>query len=155
MPSVTYRAATLDDLAALAGLRYEMQIEEKHDPALMTRAAYVAAYEAEMREEFARGRALAWLAEADGQAVASVTLLWWVVPPSVEWPVRRRGQVSNVFTRPAYRRWGISRHLMGLLLAAARERGLQRLVLWSSEAGQPLYEGLGFGESRALEIEFE
>jgi GNAT superfamily N-acetyltransferase len=155
MAGVTYRAATLDDLAALAGLRYEMQIEEAHDAARMTRAAYVAAYGATMREEFARGRALAWLAEADGQAVAAVTLLWWVVPPSVEYPVRRRGQVSNVYTRPAYRRRGISRHLMELLLAAARELGVQRLVLWASAMGQPLYTGLGFAPSRALEIDLE
>ena len=127
----------------------------EHDAALMTRAAYVATYMAEMRVEFAQGRALAWLAEADGQAVAGVTLLIWTVPPSVEWPVRRRGQVSNVFTRPEYRRRGISRRLMERLLAAARERGIQRLVLWASPEGQPLYAGLGFAPSRALEMNLD
>lgn len=155
MGDVTYRAAKLDDLETLAGLRYDMQLDMAHDISLMAHDAYVATYVSEMRDEFMRGRALAWLAEAGGQAVAAVTLLWWVVPPSVEWPVRRRGQVSNVYTRPAYRRRGISRHLMELLLATARERGIQRLVLWASAMGQPLYEGLGFGPSRAMEIDFE
>lgn len=155
MSDVTFRMATLDDVEKLAGLRYNMQLDMGHDPALMPRDTYMAAYAAQMRDEFARGRALAWLAEDAGQVVAAVTLLCWVVPPSVEWPVRKRGQVSNVYTCPAYRRQGISRRLMELLLAAAREKGIQRLVLWASPMGHPLYAGLGFGASRAMELDFE
>lgn len=155
MSEVSYRAATLDDVKTLATMRYAMQLDMAHDPTHMAREDYIGTYAAEMREEFARGRALAWLAEANGEAVAAVTLLVWVVPPSVEWPARRRGQVSNVFTLPAYRRQGISHRLMEMLLGAARERGIQRLVLWSSPMAVPLYEGLGFAPSRALEIEFE
>jgi GNAT superfamily N-acetyltransferase len=155
MGEITYRVATLGDLETLAGLRYDMQLDMADDPSPMARDVYIATYTIQMREEFIRGRALAWLAEDGGQAVAAVTLLWWVVPPSVEWPVRRRGQVSNVYTRPAYRRRGISRRLMELLLAAVRERGIQRLVLWASPMGEPLYKGLGFGPSRAMEMDFE
>ncbi|HEV7128939.1 MAG TPA: GNAT family N-acetyltransferase [Ktedonobacterales bacterium] len=153
MSEITYRTAARDDVATLAALRWAMQVEHGHASADGGEAAYIATYVAEMRGEFERGRALAWIAEAGGQAVASVTLIWWVVPPAVGHPVRRRGQVSNVFTRTAYRRQGLARHLMRLLLDHARAEHIQRVVLWSSEMGEPLYRGLGFMPGRGMQID--
>jgi GNAT superfamily N-acetyltransferase len=105
-----------------------------------------------MATEIERGRIHGWIAEHDGQPVAAVTLIWWVVPPSLDHPRRRRGQVSNVFTRPDYRRRGISRELMQRLIAHARELGIHRLVLWASEMGEPMYRGLGFEQSHGMEM---
>jgi GNAT superfamily N-acetyltransferase len=155
MAEVICRAATPDDLETLGRLRWEMQLDEMHGApgdAARDPAPYVATYRAELGPEFARGRARAWLAEVDGEAAAAVTLLWWVVPPSVDLPRRRRGQISNVYTRPAHRRRGLSRRLLTLLIAEARALGVQRLVLWPSEMGEPLYAGLGFAPSRGMEL---
>jgi GNAT superfamily N-acetyltransferase len=154
VPDITYRAATLDDLPTLALLRWEMQVDwrEDADTFVATREPYIATYCAAMGAELRAGRMHAWLAEHEGAPVAAVTLLTWVVPPTLEHPRRARGQVSNVYTRPAYRRQGISRALMGLLLDHGREHGIHRMVLWSSAMGRPLYASLGFSESEALEF---
>jgi GNAT superfamily N-acetyltransferase len=151
---IAFRPATLDDLPILFGLRWEMQQEQHPENPLpeSARASYLAAYALEMRGEMERDRMRAWLAVVDGQPVAAVTLLWWVVPPTIDQPRRRRGQVSNVFTRPAYRRRGLSRQLMTLLIAHARERGISRLILWPSRMGEPLYRGLGFIGSQGMEL---
>jgi GNAT superfamily N-acetyltransferase len=155
MAEISYRAATLDDLETLAALRWEMQIEGDSDLVEAAgRETYIATYCAEMRAEMQRGRLCAWIAEAESQPVASVSLIWWVVPPTIQHPRRRRGQVSNVYTRPAYRRQGISRQLMLLLLEHAHAQGIQRLVLWASEMGAPLYASLGFAPSGAMERNF-
>jgi ribosomal protein S18 acetylase RimI-like enzyme len=154
MPTVTYRAATPDDAAALAALRWENQAE-RH-PELQPRdtlAEYTAVYIEQVRDELARGIHRAWLAEADGEVVASVALVWWVMPPNPDEHQRRRGFVTSVYTRPAYRRQGVARQLMTMLIEHARAEGLQRLILWSSEMGRPLYEDLGFTPSRGLEID--
>lgn len=153
MPEVTYRAATLEDLPALAQLRWEMQVDWRDDAATFAaaREPYIATYCAAMREEMRAGRMCAWLAEADGAPVAAVTLMTYLVSPSLEEPRRVRGQVSNVYTRPAYRRLGISRILMGQLLEWARAHDVLRLLLWSSEMGRPLYASLGFAASDAME----
>ena len=154
MAEIIYSAATEDDLPALALLRWEMQVEWREHPEDLAAARdpYIAAYCDQMREELRAGRMHAWLAEADGAPVAAVTLITWLVPPSLDEPRRLRGQVSNVYTRPAWRRKGISRALMRLLLDWARAHQVLRLLLWASDMGRPLYASLGFGASDAMEL---
>ena len=150
MTSVTYRAATPADLRALAELRWQMEAEMHGVSGSFD--AYLAAYVNATRADLASGAHQAWLAEDDGAAVAVAILVVWIVPPHVGDTMRKRGYVSSVYTRPEYRRQGHSRHLMTLLMDAARHQGLQRLILWASDVGRPLYESLGFAPSRAMEI---
>ena len=154
MSDITYRVATPADLETLAELRWQMQAEEHPGLAFApgARARYIATYRGEMLSEMEHGRLCAWIAEDAGRPIGAVTLIWWLVPPSLDHPHRVRGQVSNVFTQPAYRRRGISRRLMLLLIGHARELGIHRLVLWASEMGEPLYLGLGFARSHAMEL---
>jgi ribosomal protein S18 acetylase RimI-like enzyme len=154
MPTVTYRQATGDDLEALASLRFEMEVEQGHEDATgnVDLRVYAQAYANSTGQEMKGRRNRAWLAEADGEAVGCVLLVWWALPPTLANFTRKRGFVSSVFTRPAYRRQGIARHLMQMLIAFAREEGVERLILWSSPMGRPLYEELGFTGSRGLEL---
>jgi hypothetical protein len=41
---------------------------------------------------------------------------------------------------------------MEMLVEYAREQKIQRLVLWASDMGRPLYESLGFRDSRGMEL---
>jgi GNAT superfamily N-acetyltransferase len=154
MSAITFRQATHDDLKALASLRFEMEVEQGNEDAGsdVDPHTYAQAYANSTGEEMKGRRNRAWLAEADGNAVACVLLVWWVLPPTFDTFTRKRGFVSSVFTRPAYRRQGIARHLMQMLIASAREEGVGRLILWSSEMGRPLYEQLGFTGSHGLEL---
>lgn len=155
MPAITYRAATPDDVAALAALRWE-NVAERH-PERQSRDTldeYTAAFIEQTRDELARGTHRAWLAEAGGEAVACVILVQWIMPPNPDEHRRRRGFVTSVYTRPAYRRQGVARQLMTMLIEHARVDGIQRLILWSSEMGRPLYEDLGFAPSTGFELDF-
>ena len=155
MGEITYRKATADDLEALARLRWAMQFErqEEHPSDPATWETYLAAYRDAFAEQIAQGGFDAWLAEDGSQAVSCVILLWWRTPPIFDQLVRRRGMVSSVYTLPEYRRRGISRQLMLLLIAEAKELQIRRLVLWASEMGRPMYEGLGFAQSDAMELD--
>ena len=148
--SVTFREATTEDLPALAELRWEMEVERHSQQ--FSLEVYAAAFDRSMREEMERGHFRAWLAEADGQAVACVVLIWWPTPPHFENLNRKRAFVSSVYTRPDYRRRGIGRTLMTMLMDASRGMGIQRLILWASDMGRPLYEELGFTDSRGMEF---
>jgi GNAT superfamily N-acetyltransferase len=155
MSDITYRMATPADVETLADLRWQMQAEWQAEAAHApgARQRYIATYRAAMLPELERGRLRAWIAaDAAGQPVAAVTLIWWLVPPSLDHPHRPRGQVSNVFTHPDYRRRGIARELMLLLIAYARDQGIQRLILWASDMGEPLYQGLGFERGHGMEL---
>ncbi|MGH2517769.1 MAG: GNAT family N-acetyltransferase [Ktedonobacterales bacterium] len=152
---VTYSAATADDIPALARLRWAMEAERHPERReTVSQDEYAAAYAAAVRADLERGTHRAWIAWADGEPVACVTLIWWAMPPTPANLRRKRGFVSSVFTLPAYRRRGISRRLMELLIEGARGEGIDRLVLWASDMGRPLYEGLGFEQCRGLEFNF-
>ena len=155
MGEITYRKATADDLEALARLRWAMQAERQadHPSDSETWETYLAAYRDAFAEQTSSGGFDAWLAEDGGLAVSCVVLLWWRTPPVFDQLVRRRGMVSSVYTLPEYRRRGISRNLMLLLIARAKELRIYRLVLWASEMGRPMYEGLGFAQSDAMELD--
>lgn len=62
----------------------------------------------------------------------------------------QEGLVLNVYTVPAWRRRGVSKHLMETVVAWAAEAGIVRLVLAASPAGRPLYEKIGFVATREM-----
>jgi GNAT superfamily N-acetyltransferase len=155
MGEFTYLKATVDDLEALARLRWAMQVERQvdHPSDPQTWETYLAAYRDAFAEQISHGGFDAWLAEDNGQVVSCVVLLWWRTPPIYNQLVRRRGMVSSVYTLPEYRRMGISRQLMLMLIARAKELEIYRLVLWASAMGRPMYEGLGFEPSHSMELD--
>lgn len=149
---IHYRMATAADVETLADLRWQMAAE--YHAETVTRDEYIAAYCATVRGELERGSYLAWLAEADGRPVASTVLIWWPMPPNFDELQRSRGYVSSVFTHPDFRRMGLARTLMEMLIAQARRRGISKLLLNSSSMGRPLYLSMGFVvPERGLEID--
>ena len=65
----------------------------------------------------------------------------------------RHAHVNAVYVKPAFRRQGIARRLMQLVIAWARERDCSRVRLRTSEDGRFLYESLGFREGREMELD--
>lgn len=148
---IRFRVATVADIETLADLRWEMATE--YQTGQVTRDEYIAAYREATRDELASGRYVAWLAEANGQAVACTVLIWWQMPPNLEELHRRRGYVSSVYTHPDYRRLGLARTLMEMLVTKARELHVSKLLLSSSSMGRPLYLSMGFVvNERGLEL---
>lgn len=152
--AITYRLATVDDVEALAALKWAMETE-RHPEHDADRAAYLAAACASIQSEIERGAQIGFLAESGEEVVACAVLIWWPMLPTLTDLHRVRGYVSSVYTAPAYRRQGIARTLMETLMARAREMGMSRLMLWASEMGRPLYLDLGFIPSRGLEWNVE
>lgn len=151
--AIAYREATTADVETLADLRWRMETERhpEHPATEANYAAYLEAARQDIHAEIAAGRHIAFLAEADGAAVACAILIWWTMPPSLTSSHRKRGYVSSVYTDPAWRRNGVARALMERLIACARAMGMRRLILKASDMGRPLYLDLGFVPSRALE----
>ena len=68
-------------------------------------------------------------------------------------PLPKRPMVVNVYTEPSFRRRGIARALMNVIVDWCREYGFGTIILHASDEGRPLYESLGFmptGEMRLL-----
>ena len=62
----------------------------------------------------------------------------------------------NVYTHPDFRRQGVGRRMVSLLIDEARNRGISEISLDATEAGRPLYESLGFrGSDECMVLELK
>ena len=52
--------------------------------------------------------------------------------------------LMNIYTKEEYRGQGVGKAIAGWLVDYAKERGIMKIYLETSECGRPLYESLGF-----------
>ena len=91
-------------------------------------------------------------AEEEGSLVAACMVCFYETCPMVDNPSGKYGELRNVYTKPAYRRKGISEKLVCMALEKAKERGVTKLRLHYTDDGLPLYQKLGFvPEERYME----
>ena len=66
------------------------------------------------------------------------------VMPTWHNPSGWKAYIMNMYTAPDYRRRGIAWHVLELLTAEIRSRGITAIALEATEMGRPLYEKFGF-----------
>ena len=89
------------------------------------------------------------LAECDGAAIVGGGGVL-VVP----WPGTQphRAWIQNVYVAPEFRRRGIAREIMSMLIDWCRAQGFQSVNLHASSDGRPLYEQLGFEATNEMRL---
>jgi ribosomal protein S18 acetylase RimI-like enzyme len=140
--TVAIRAATAEDAAALAALRWEFraplrQVSEDRD-------AFVARCAGWMRARLADGGAWrAWVADAGGEIVGTVWLqMMEKLPNPVDEP-EVHGYVTNLYVRESAR-GGVGGRLLAAALEACAAAGVHQAFLWPTQRSRPLYRRLGF-----------
>ena len=92
----------------------------------------------------ADGSFVSWVAVAGGEIIATSGMSFFEKPPYYGNPTGRIGLLSSMYMVPAYRRRGIAKKLLGLVVNEAECRGCGTVQLTASAAGVPLYENFGF-----------
>jgi GNAT superfamily N-acetyltransferase len=141
--SYAIRRATPDDAALLAEHRARVW-REVGDWDAGAMAAQVPVWTAWFHEALADGVYVSFVAEENGEAIASGSLLVHVAIPRPGWPADREGRVQSVYVIPHARRRGIARALMDHVMEYARAAMLIRLTLHPSDEARPMYAALGF-----------
>ncbi len=152
MTRVRIRQATLADAAELARLRWDFspdQVAASGQPF----AEFAAGFAEFLRAALAGDGWAIWVAERDGRLVANVYVR---LVPKVPRPGRFGavyGYVTNVYVEPDARNQGIGSAMLDTVIAWARERRLEFLIVWPSEESVLFYERAGFRRSPdALEL---
>ncbi len=143
---LTIRRATVNDAAELARMRAASTFE-RHGGDAVAAAAYEKQCAAFFAAELARGESFlrSWIAQRDGAVVGGASLT--LVPTLPRFGSAFEGsdgRIRDVYVIPAFRRSGIARALMQVVLAEAAAAGVDRLSLGSSKMGWELYRSLGF-----------
>lgn len=91
----------------------------------------------------------AFVAIEDEDIIATVLLLIIEKPANPSYMNGKIGNVLNVYTRPEYRRKGLAKTLMQMLIKESEEKQLDFIELKATKDGFNLYKQLGFKEVKS------
>ena len=141
---IEYKIAKNEDIELLMSSRLEMLKVVNNLPADYE---YTEEIVRESRDYFLNGDHITVLAIDDGKVIgcASMSFMW--IMPTFSHPTGRRAHLMNVYTRSEYRRQGIARKMVNMLIDETWKRGATEISLDATTMGRPLYESLGFTNS--------
>ena len=111
------------------------------------------AVEAQLRTGLDDGRFFAAVVDGDGPghlAGSGVGMVWERLAGPGDGGAF--GYIQSMATDPSWRRRGVARAVIELLLDGFRARGVTRVGLHYTTDGEPLYRSLGFTEPRQPEL---
>ncbi len=91
---------------------------------------------------------MAFVAKENNTIISTAFLVIMEKPANLNFITGTIGEVLNVYTCKEYRRQGIARQLMEMLIDYAKACKLDFLELKATSDGYPLYKKLGFNETQ-------
>jgi GNAT superfamily N-acetyltransferase len=148
----TIRRASTDDVATIVahrrGMFYDMGY---HDEAALDSMSVK--FQPWVLARIKSDEYSAWLVlDAEGSVVAGASLWLMDWPPHMVGSGARRGYILNVYTEPEFRRRGLARCLMEVIVEWCRRNGIDTVILHASPRGRTLYESLGFKATNEMRI---
>ena len=141
------RLAVLDDIPVLIELRKQQLIDEGLPPNAnidMNIDKKLADY---FISAIADGSFISWIMENNGEIIATSGVCFYSLPPNFSNPTGKTAYITNMYTRPEYRRTGIASELLDMVIGEAKDKGYKVIRLHASEYGKSIYKKAGFNES--------
>ena len=139
-----YRIATAKDIDLLMRSRLEM-LKVVND--LPQDYQYDDVIVNESRDYFLNGDHITVLVIDNGEVIGCASMSFMRIMPTFSHPTGKRAHLMNVYTRSEYRRQGIARKMVEILIDETWKRGATEISLDATKMGRPLYESLGFKAS--------
>lgn len=136
-----YRIATKADIDMLMSTRLEMlrKVNELSDDFIFSDE-----FIANSKRYFLEGNQTTSIALKSGKVVACASMSYIEMMPTFSHPTGNRAHLMNVYTNADYRRRGVARKLVQMLIDEAKGKGVTEISLDATDLGRPLYENLGF-----------
>lgn len=139
-----YKIATLNDMDLLMASRLEMLKVVNNLP---ENYEFTSELVEESRKYFEEGDQTTVLALDDGKVIGCASICYIRMMPTFSHPAGRRAHLMNVYTNKEYRRQGIAKKMVNMLIEDAWIRCATEISLDATQSGRPLYESLGFTDS--------
>ena len=137
---IEYRKLTEEDLNVFIMMRIGQLREEGAEEDIDLRPALRDYYSRHLSD----GTFVSWLAEDDNRIIGTSGISFVEKPPYYGCPSGKIGLLSSMFTDKEYRRRGIARHLLSLVVDEARKYGCGTVQITASDMGVLLYTDFGF-----------
>jgi len=139
---IEYRIATKDDIELMMSSRLEMLRVVNN---LDSDYQYSDELENCSRDYFLNGDQTTVLALDEDKVIGCASMSYMWIMPTFSHPTGKRAHLMNVYTNSNYRRMGIARTMVNMLIEDAWSKGATEISLDATASGRPLYESLGFG----------
>ena len=142
--NLNYKKATLKDIDLLTKSRIEVlrAANGLSDDADMTEVKHQS-YEY-YRKALHDSTHTAYLVFNSDRFAGAGGISYYQVMPTFRNPSGNKAYIMNIYTRPEYRRQGIARRMLDILIKDAKARGISFITLEATPMGRPLYEKAGF-----------
>lgn len=149
---ISYKRATMEDLEVLVDTRIQVLraanlLSDSVDMTEVKNQSY-----GYYKESLGDGTHTAYLVFDGNKVIGTGGVSFFRVMPTFHNPSGCKAYIMNMYTEPAYRRRGIARKTLDLLVDEIRKRGISAVSLEATQMGKPLYEQYGF---RKMENEME
>lgn len=141
---IEYRIATDNDIELMMRSRLEMLRVVNN---LSDDYEYSEDIVNNSREYFLNGDQTTVLALDGDKVIGCASMSYITIMPTFSHPTGKRAHLMNVYTNPSYRRQGIARKMVNMLIDDAWSKGATEISLDATKLGRPLYESLGFIDS--------
>lgn len=138
--SIEYRKLTDKDLDTFIALR----IRQLREEGAKENIDLIPALRDYYTRHLSDGTFVSWLAFDKGMIIATSGMSFVEKPPYFGCPTGRIGLLSSMFTHPDYRRRGIAKKLLSLVIKEAKAYGCGVVQITASEMGVLLYTDFGF-----------
>ncbi len=141
---IEFRKLTADDLDIFIQMRITQLCEEGAAEDLDLRPALKDYYSRHLSD----GTFVSWLAAEGDKIIGTSGMSFVEKPPYFGCPSGKIGLLSSMYTDKEYRRQGIARKLLSLVVEEARKYGCGTVQITASDMGVLLYTDYGFVKNK-------
>jgi len=148
--NVAVRTATIEDLPSLLHHRREMFRAMGYTEPVMLESLDALAKQY-FKDALQHGTYHGWLAvDPVGKVIGGGGVADIMLPAGPHTPALTRPEILNLYVEPDYRRRGVARQLIKVIIEWCRARGDASLFLHASDEGRSLYASMGFAPTNEM-----
>ena len=147
--NVTYRKATLNDIELLVNTRVSLIDEDSG----LNEDEKINLYDSNklyMQDAMKQETFVSFLAFDGDTFIGTASACLYAVLPGKKLPKGKNAYIQNVYVLPSYRRHGIGKMIVSMVIDEVKQRGYTRITLHATKMGKSLFNSCGFQSSENL-----
>jgi ribosomal protein S18 acetylase RimI-like enzyme len=89
---------------------------------------------------------ITYLAFDNNEFIGCGSICFYTIMPTYNNQTGKKAYIMNMYTRENYRRKGVGKNILSLLINEAKNKGIKQIQLEATETGKYLYRNYGFIE---------
>lgn len=150
-----FRKAEIKDIETLINYRIQFITEWQGNPTAEIEKTLRTTLNQYFTKALANDTFVAWIAEFENKAIGFSGMVIREQPGTFDMPYGKTGYILNMFTVKDFRGNGIGSVLFDKLMDEARQRKIDKVELYATKNGEPIYRKAGFYDPHEVALEWK